>query len=113
MRGSHIGPLMPVPHGTGVSYFDGPPVVSCFAFCVHEGKLTEPLDPFAHPFWDEVRTRAASKALEIRRQGFSGPAMLPYSELEYGGIVDILERLEKRFKIRPAAKPAEPAMAAG
>jgi hypothetical protein len=31
--------------------------------------------------------------------------MLPYSELEYGGIVDILERLDKQFRIRPAAKP--------
>lgn len=112
MRGSHIGPLMPVPHSTGVSYFDGPPIVSCFAFCVHEGKFAGPLDPFVHPFWDAVRTRAAEKALEIRRQGFSGPAMLPYSELEYGGIVDILERLEKRFKIRPATKAVEPATAA-
>jgi fructose 1,6-bisphosphate aldolase/phosphatase len=28
MRGSHIGPLTPVPHGTGCSYFDGPPVVT-------------------------------------------------------------------------------------
>jgi fructose 1,6-bisphosphate aldolase/phosphatase len=110
MRGSHIGPLMPVKRGTGISYFDGPPIVSCLGFCVHGGKLTEPVDVFDHPFWDEVRTRAARKAMEIRRQGFSGPAMLPYSELEYGGIVDILERLDKRFRIRPAAKP-EPATA--
>lgn len=108
MRGSHVGPLMPVAHGTGCSYFDGPPIVSAFAFCVHRGKLTEPLDPFAHPFWDEVRRRAANKAMEIRRQGFSGPAMLPYSELEYGGIVNILERLEQRFRIRPGAKTTAP-----
>ncbi len=103
MRGSHVGPLMPVTRGTGISYFDGPPVVSCLAFCVHEGRLTEPVDVFAHPFWDEVRTRAAGKALEVRRQGFSGPAMVPYSELEYGGIVSILERLDKRFRIRAPA----------
>lgn len=107
MRGSHVGPLMPVQHGTGCSYFDGPPIVSCFAFCVHRGKFTEPLDPFAHPFWDEVRSRAANKAMEIRRQGFSGPAMLPYSELEYGGIVSILERLEQRFHLRPAVRNVE------
>lgn len=106
MRGSHVGPLMPVPHGTTCSYFDGPPIVSCWGFCVHGGRLTEPADLFAHPFWDTVRHRAAEKALEIRRQGFSGPAMLPYSELEYGGIVRILERLDGRFKVR---KPA-PAM---
>jgi fructose 1,6-bisphosphate aldolase/phosphatase len=107
MRGSHVGPLMPVPHGTGCSYFDGPPIVSCFGFCVKDGKLTEPVDLFAHPFWDTVRARAADKAVEIRRQGFSGPAMLPYSELEYGGIVSILDKLEARFIVRPAAAPAE------
>jgi fructose 1,6-bisphosphate aldolase/phosphatase len=101
MRGSHIGPLMPVRHGTGCSYFDGPPIVSCWGFCVHKGRLTESMDLFDHPFWDEVRRRASEKAIEIRRQGFSGPAMLPYSELEYGGIVSILERLDKKFRIRP------------
>ncbi len=108
MRGSHIGPLMPVPHGTCCSFFDGPPIVSCWGFCVRDGKLTEPVDLFAHPFWDTVRTRASEKALEIRRQGFSGAAMLPYNELEYGGIVQILKKLEPRFTVRPPAsrKPA-------
>jgi fructose 1,6-bisphosphate aldolase/phosphatase len=109
MRGSHIGPLMPVRNGTGCSYFDGPPIVSCWGFCVKEGKLTEPMDLFYHPFWDAVRTRAAEKAMEIRRQGFSGAAMLPYSELEYGGIVRILEKLEPRFTVRSAERTPEPA----
>jgi fructose 1,6-bisphosphate aldolase/phosphatase len=107
MRGSHVGPLMPVKHGTTCSYFDGPPIVCCFAFCVHDGKLTEVVDPFDHPFWDAVRTRAAEKAMEIRRQGFSGAAMLPYSELEYGGIVHILEQLDPRFQVRAAAGQPE------
>jgi fructose 1,6-bisphosphate aldolase/phosphatase len=35
-----------------------------------------------------------------REQGFSGAAMLPYSELEYGGIVERLERLDTLFKVR-------------
>lgn len=109
MRGSHVGPLMPVKQGTGCSYFDGPPIVCAFAFCVHNGKLTEVTDPFDHPFWDSVRMRAADKAMEIRRQGFSGPAMLPYSELEYGGIVSILDRLESRFRVRPPMEQMEPA----
>jgi len=103
MRGSHVGPLMPVPHHTGCSYFDGPPIVSGWGFCVHNGRFTEPVDVFDHPFWNTVRERASEKAMEIRRQGFSGPAMLPYSELEYGGIVHILNNLERRFKIRPAS----------
>lgn len=100
MRGSHTGPLMPVKQGATVSFFDGPPIVSCAAFCVHDGKLTHPADAFDHPFWDHVREKASRKAIEIREQGFSGASMLPYSELEYGGIVKKMERLEPMFRVR-------------
>jgi fructose 1,6-bisphosphate aldolase/phosphatase len=100
MRGSHQMPLMPVTLNSGISYFDGPPVVSCAAFCVHDGKLTEPVDAFAHPFWDEVRGRVSAKAVDMRRQGFFGAAMLPMSELEYTGIMDKLASLESRFSVR-------------
>jgi fructose 1,6-bisphosphate aldolase/phosphatase len=95
-------PLMPVPLNTGVSYFDGPPVVSCAGFCVHNGKLTEPIDAFAQPFWNKVRDHVASKAIEMRRQGFVGTAMLPMSELEYTGIIEKLQALDKRFTVREA-----------
>ncbi len=100
MRGSHNGPLMPVKMNSSVSYFDGPPVVSALAFCVHQGKLTEPADAFDHPYWDYIRARVSRKATELRQQGFFGPAMLPYSELEYGGIVKKMEKLEPKFKVR-------------
>lgn len=100
MRGSHTGPLMPVKLNSTISYFDGPPIVSCAAFCVHNGKLTEAVDAFDHPYWDFVRDNVSQKAYDIRRQGFSGPAMLAYKELEYGGIVEILNHLEKKFKVR-------------
>jgi fructose 1,6-bisphosphate aldolase/phosphatase len=100
MRGSHTGPLMPVKQNSTISFFDGPPVVSCAAFCVHNGKLTEPADAFDHPFWDYVRDDVSRKAIDIRTQGFSGVAMLPYSELEYGGIVERLGKLETKFKVR-------------
>lgn len=100
MRGSHNGPLMPVKLGSGVSFFDGPPIVSSAGFCVHNGKFTEVVDLFDHPFWDWVRNNAAQKAAEMRMQGFSGPAMLPYSELEYGGVVEKMNQLDKRFTIR-------------
>jgi fructose 1,6-bisphosphate aldolase/phosphatase len=100
MRGSHNMPLMPVARNTGTSYFDGPPLVSCAAFAMHGGKLTEPLDAFAHPFWDSVRDRAAEKSLEMRRQGFFGAAMLPMSELEYTGITERLSKLDQRFRMR-------------
>jgi fructose 1,6-bisphosphate aldolase/phosphatase len=100
MRGSHQMPLMPVKLNSGISYFDGPPIVSCAGFCVQQGKLTEPVDNFAHPFWDTVRDTASRKSIEMRRQGFFGAAMLPMSELEYTGIVEKLSELEPRFKVR-------------
>lgn len=100
MRGSHSGPLMPVKKNSSISFFDGPPVVSCLAFCVREGKLTEPVDAFDHPYWDYIRNKVSGKAEEIRRQGFSGPAMLPMTELEYTGVMETLGELEKKFVIR-------------
>ena len=100
MRGSHYGPLMPVRMNSSISYFDGPPVVCCQAFCVHQGKLTEPADAFDHPYWEWVRNKVSQKATDIRQQGFSGASMLPYSELEYGGIVDKMKKLDEAFKVR-------------
>ncbi|WP_242343780.1 fructose-1,6-bisphosphate aldolase/phosphatase [Anaeromyxobacter terrae] len=103
MRGSHQMPLMPVTLGSSVSFFDGPPVVTCAAFSVRNGKLAGPVDAFAHPFWDTVRREVAEAAIRIRRQGFVGAAMLPMSELEYTGIVEKLGELEKRFRVRAGA----------
>ena len=100
MRGSHTGPLMPVKANSPISYFDGPPVVSAQAFSVRNGKLTEPADAFDQPFWDWVRDQVSQKALDIRRQGFSGCAMLAYSELEYGGIVEKMKKLDGKFRVR-------------
>ena len=100
MRGSHTGPLMPVVRNSGISFFDGPPVVSCMAFCVHDGKFTEPADAFDHPYWDSIRNKVSDKATAIREQGFSGAAMLPYSELEYGGIVEKMKKLDGKFTVK-------------
>jgi fructose 1,6-bisphosphate aldolase/phosphatase len=100
MRGSHNGPLMPVKQNSDISFFDGPPVVSAAAYCVHDGKLTEAADAFDQPYWDYVRNQVSRKAEEMRRQGFFGPAMLPMSELEYGGVVEVLQELDKRFIIK-------------
>jgi len=100
MRGSHNGPLMPVALNTPTSFFDGPPLVSGAAFCVHDGRLTEPADVFNHPYWDYIRNKVSRKATDIREQGFSGPAMLHMEELEYGGITERLDVLDKKFKVR-------------
>ncbi len=111
MRGSHHGPLMPVKLNSTISFFDGPAIVSAAAFCVHEGKFTEPVDAFDHPFWDWVRNNVSVKAAEIRNQGFSGPAMLPYSELEYGGVVEKMGQLDARFHVRKEKRRPPPAAA--
>jgi len=99
-RGSHNLPLMPVPTNTPASTFFCCPMVSALGFSLHDGRLTQPVDLFSDPFWNAVRNRVAEKAMELRKQGFFGPAMLPYSELEYGGIVARLDRLEKEFAVR-------------
>ncbi|MFQ5757540.1 MAG: fructose-1,6-bisphosphate aldolase/phosphatase [Acidiferrobacterales bacterium] len=112
MRGSHNMPLMPVTLNSTISYFDGPPVVSCAAFAIHEGKFTEPADCFEHPFWDTVRNRVADKAIEMRRQGFFGAAMLPMSELEYTGIMEKLQALDAWFTVR-SEKPGPRKASAG
>ena len=95
-------PLMPVNHGSTMSFFDGPPAVSAPAFCVHEGVLTEPADAFDHPFWAKIREDVSQKALDIRRQGFFGAAILGMNELEYTGVVRPLKALTHRFKVRRA-----------
>jgi fructose 1,6-bisphosphate aldolase/phosphatase len=93
-------PLMPVPLNSGTSYFDGPPLVSCAAYAMHAGHLTEAWDAFAHPFWNTIRDKVADKAVDIRRQGFVGAAMLPMAELEYTGIMEKLAAIEPRFRVR-------------
>ena len=99
MRGSHNGSMMPVKKNSPVAYFDGPPLVNCLAFSIHHGKLTESTDVFDHPFWEAIREKVSEKAVEIRRQGFFGPAMLGENELEYTGITERLKELDTRFKV--------------
>lgn len=52
-------------------------------FTMHEGKPTEAVDVFAHPFRDCIRDRVSDKALRMRGQGFCGTAMPPMGEFEY------------------------------
>lgn len=99
-RGSHHVAVMPVKQNSIISYFDGPTIISCVGYCVHQGKLTEAVDLFDQPFWDYVREKAAKKTFELRQQGFYGPAMAPMDELEYTGVVENLKRLDEKFVVR-------------
>jgi fructose 1,6-bisphosphate aldolase/phosphatase len=107
-RGSHVMPLMPVPLNTPVTGIYCLPIVSCIGFSIdRQGRFSESYtDFFDNPAWDEVRRVAQRKAIEMRSQGWSGAAMLPYSELEYGGFRDTVSALVKRFRMRDEGKPA-------
>lgn len=99
-RGSHVMPLMPVPLNTPVT---GPyclPIVACAGFSLSPaGKFAERyVDFFDNPVWDHVRLHAQKKGIEMRKQGWSGAAMLPYAELEYGGFRETMDGLLKQFK---------------
>lgn len=100
-RGSHNMPLMPVPVNTALTGMYCLPVVSCVGFSMRrDGRFADPyVDFFDNPAWDEVRRRAQDKAIEMRGQGWSGPAMLPYSELEYSGFRDTVTGLLERFRL--------------
>ncbi|MDN3517839.1 fructose 1,6-bisphosphatase [Aquisalimonas lutea] len=99
-RGSHNMPLMPVPVNTAVTGAYCLPVVSCVGFSLSaDGHFSrEAADFFDNPAWDETRRKAQHKALEMRSQGWSGPAMLPYTELEYGGFRNTVEELLEQFR---------------
>lgn len=107
-RGSHVMPLMPVPLNTPVTGLYCLPIVSCVGFSVdRHGRFADAcIDFFGNPAWDEVRRRAQAKAIEMRSQGWSGAAMLPYAELEYSGFRDTVTNLLKRFRMRDGQESA-------
>ena len=100
MRGSHHGPLMPVKLNSPFRSLTDRRLSARPRSACMMASFTEPIDAFDHPFWDWVRNNVSVKAAEIRNQGFSGPAMLPYSELEYGGVVEKMGQLDARFIVR-------------
>ena len=110
-RGSHVMPLMPVAINTPVTGIYCLPLVSCLGFSVDaDGRFSgNYIDMFDNVAWDSVRLRAQEKALEMRSQGWSGAAMLPYTELEYSGFRNVVEDLESRFSIQNGRKTSEEA----
>ena len=107
-RGSHVMPLMPVPINTPVTGIYCLPLVSCVGFSLNaEGRFSDSfIDFFDNPAWDVVRNRAQEKAIVMRDQGWSGAAMLPYTELEYSGFRTTVGDLVNRFALRNGADGA-------
>ena len=105
-RGSHVMPLMPVAVNTAVTGIYCLPMVCAMGFSMTaEGHFSDAfVDFFDNVAWDLVRLKAQDKALEMRSQGWSGAAMLPYSELEYSGFRDTVSGLVDRFAFRNGSK---------
>ncbi|ADV65535.1 fructose-1,6-bisphosphate aldolase/phosphatase [Desulfurococcus mucosus] len=98
MRGSHNGPLMPVPmRYARVTRFDGPPRVIALGWNISNGRLIGPADLFDDVAFDETRRLAQNIAEYMRRHGPFMPHRLGPEEMEYTTLPAVLEKLKDRF----------------
>jgi len=99
MRGSHMGPLMPVSVADSTpSRFDGPPRVICLGFQLCNGTLIGPRDMFSDLAFDPARQKANEMADMMRRHGPFEPHRLPLEEMEYTTMPQVMKKLEGRFE---------------
>ncbi len=99
MRGSHQGPVMPVPfHHSQTTRFDGPPRCIAAGFQLNDGELVGPRDLFDDPAFDHAREKANEQADYMRRHGPFEPHRLPMEELEYTTLPEIMDQLEDRWE---------------
>jgi len=100
MRGSHFGPLMPVPQRYAqCTRFDGPPRIIALGWQIKNGRLIGPADLFDDPAFDETRRMAQMIAEYIRRHGPFMPHRLGPEEMEYTTLPHVLEKLKDRFVV--------------
>ena len=99
MRGSHHGPLMPVPfRHARCTRFDGPPRVIAAGFQLAYGKLIGPNDLFDDPAFDLARRQANEIADYLRRMGPFEPHRLPLEQMEYTTMPEVSKKLAPRFQ---------------
>jgi len=102
MRGSHYGPLMPVPVSQATpSRFDGPPRVIALGFQLAYGRLIGPRDMFDDPGFNEARRACNTLADLMRRHGPFEPHRLPMEEMEYTTLPQVMEKLGDRWEQLP------------
>ncbi|MFC1870093.1 fructose-1,6-bisphosphate aldolase/phosphatase [Chloroflexota bacterium] len=103
MRGSHMGPLMPVAvKDSTPSRFDGPPRVISLGFQLSGGKLVGPRDMFDDKAFNLARHQANEMADMMRRHGPFEPHRLPLEEMEYTTMPQVMQKLAGRFTDIPA-----------
>lgn len=99
MRGSHNGPIMPVPFKySQCTRFDGPPRVIGAGFQLANGMLVGPTDMFDDPGWDYTREKAQRIAEYMRRHGPFEPHRLPSEDMEYTTLPKVFNKLKDRFE---------------
>jgi fructose 1,6-bisphosphate aldolase/phosphatase len=99
MRGSHMGPLMPVSvQDSTPSRFDGPPRVTCLGYQLCNGKMLGPRDMFDDKAFNLARHQANEMADMMRRHGPFEPHRLPLDEMEYTTMPQVMEKLKDRFE---------------
>ncbi len=115
MRGSHNGPLMPVPQRYAkATRFDGPPRIIGLGFQVKNGKLVGPSDLFDDVAFDKARELAQEIADYMRRHGPFMPHRLGPEEMEYTTLPQVLEKLKNRFvKVEKEFEVKEPSVKTG
>jgi fructose 1,6-bisphosphate aldolase/phosphatase len=98
MRGSHMGPLMPVSVADSTpARFDGPPRVTAAGFQLSDGKFIGPRDMFADKSFNLARHQANEMADLMRRHGPFEPHRLPLEEMEYTTMPQVAKKLAGRF----------------
>ncbi len=98
MRGSHNGPIMPVPiEYAQCTRFDGPPRTVALGFQINNAQLGLPVDLFNDPAYDSVRMRCIDIANYIRLHGPFEPHRLPLEDMEYTTLPKIMTQLKNRF----------------
>ncbi len=98
MRGSHIGPLLPVGlKDSRCTRFDGPPRVVALGFQVSNGMLIGPVDLFDDVAFDISRQRGMEMADYLRRHGPFQPHRLSDDQMEYTTLPKVLKSCASRF----------------
>ncbi len=99
MRGSHMGPLMPVSLADSTpTRFDGPPRVIAMGFQLANGRLIGPRDMFEDISFDNARAEANMMADIMRQHGPFEPHRLPLDEMEYTTMPQVMDKLKNRFE---------------
>jgi len=99
MRGSHHGPLIPVPFREArATRFDGPPRVIAAGFQLANGELIGASDLFDDPAFDTARQQAFIVADFLRRTGPFEPHRLPLDEMEYTTMPEVSKKMASRFQ---------------